>query len=267
MLRIIVFLILFLLSAVALTVGICMWVYKDAKEHGDRGWLWVLIILISSPLMGGLIYLIARRDDRKPCRFCGWIVDKDANYCEHCGKQYPVCEPGSGYLEDLPAENGKMSKRNKKFLAAVIASIVVLVVSLVGVILGAVGELHLDEDSDWNSDWVMMNVENTGDNVWTFRYNKASENYHTSARLTVEDAQNQQLAVDLSFAKGESMRVKILQETQNGLQQEKEYFLSSDSQTQYIPLNEFTEGKIKVLFYNNGVEDVNARVTVAPLAE
>lgn len=150
---------------------------------------------------------------------------------------------------------------------AVIASIVVLVVSLVGVIFGAVVELHLDEDLDWNSGWVMMNVENTWDNVWTFRYNKASENYHTSTKLTVEDPQNQQLAVDLSFTKGESMRMKILQETQNGVQQEKEYFLSSDSQTQYIPLNEFTKGKIEVLFYNNGAEDVDAKVTVAPLAE
>lgn len=53
------------------------------------------------------------------------------------------------------------------------------------------------------------------------------------------------------------MRVLVIQ---NGV--ESEYFLQSIEQTQYLPLTEFTEGKIKVRFYNNGVENVNARVTV-----
>ena len=36
----------------------------------------------------------------------------------------------------------------------------------------------------------------------------------------------------------------------------------SGEQDQYLPLTEFTKGKIKVRFYNNGVENVDARVTV-----
>ena len=49
-----------ILAALLLTAGVCIWVYQDAKERGERAWLWVLIILISSPLLGGLVYLIAR---------------------------------------------------------------------------------------------------------------------------------------------------------------------------------------------------------------
>lgn len=43
------------------------------------------------------------------------------------------------------------------------------------------------------------------------------------------------------------MRVLVIQ---NGV--ESEYFLQSSEQTQYLPLTDFTKGKIKVRFYNNG---------------
>ena len=96
-----------ILAALLLTAGVCIWVYQDAKERGERAWLWVLIILISSPLLGGLVYLIARREERRPCRFCGWMLERDSHYCSHCGKQFPFCEPGSGYKEDLMLEHPK----------------------------------------------------------------------------------------------------------------------------------------------------------------
>lgn len=220
------------------------------------------IVLFSSPLLGGLLYLLARRDDRRPCRFCGWMVDKDARFCSRCGKEYPVCDPGSGYQEDLPAIDQPASRRNRRFLAAVLVSVVLMIVSLVGMIVSAVMGTDLDTGIEWNTGWVMMNVENTWDNVWTFRYNVASEDYHTSSRLEVEDPQTQQLRVDLQFAEGESMRMTITQEREDGQEIEQEYFVESDSAPQYFPLDDFEAGKIRVRFYNNGVSDVDARVTV-----
>ena len=94
----VVCIVLLILAALIFTLLIAGWGYLDAKEHGERGWMWVCIILLSSPILGGLIYLIARREERLPCRFCGWMVNKNANYCEHCGQKASVCEGGSGYL-------------------------------------------------------------------------------------------------------------------------------------------------------------------------
>lgn len=256
------FLVMVIVLALAFTGIVALWVYKDAKARGERGWLWVCIVLLSSPLLGGLLYLLARRDDRRPCRFCGWMVDKDARFCSRCGKEYPVCDPGSGYQEDLPAVDQPASRRNRRFLAAVIVSVVLMIVSLVGMIVSAVMGTDLDTGIEWNTGWVMMNVENTWDNVWTFRYNVASEDYHTSSRLEVEDPQTQQLRVDLQFEQGESMRMTITQEREDGQEIEQEYFVESDSAPQYFPLDDFEAGKIRVRFYNNGVSDVDARVTV-----
>lgn len=153
------------------------------------------------------------------------------------------------------------SKRERNatcaFLTATLLSAAVMIAGLVGVILFAVNSGGMDTNLDWNTGWVMMNVEKSWDNVWTFRYNKASDNYHTSATLELNDPQTERLAVDLHFEQGEKMRVLVIQ---NGV--ESEYFLQSSEHTQYLPLTEFTEGKIKVRFYNNGVENVDARVTV-----
>ena len=163
------FLVMVIVLALAFTGIVALWVYKDAKARGERGWLWVCIVLLSSPLLGGLLYLLARRDDRRPCRFCGWMVDKDARFCSRCGKEYPVCDPGSGYQEDLPAIDQPARRRNRRFLAAVLVSVVLMIVSLVGMIVSAVVGTDLDTGIEWNTGWVMMNVENTWDNVWTVR--------------------------------------------------------------------------------------------------
>lgn len=112
----VVCIVLLILAALIFMLLIAGWVYLDAKEHGERGWMWVCIILLSSPILGGLIYLIARREERLPCRFCGWMVNKNANYCEHCGQKAPVCKEGSGYLQDLPAEElyGDFARKQKR---------------------------------------------------------------------------------------------------------------------------------------------------------
>lgn len=67
MMGLIVCIVLLILGSAHFHAADCRgWVYLDAKEHGERGWMWVCIILLSSPILGGLIYLIARREERLP---------------------------------------------------------------------------------------------------------------------------------------------------------------------------------------------------------
>ena len=145
---------------------------------------------------------------------------------------------------------------------AMILSAVMMVASLVGLIVVAVNSGDADIGIDWNTGWVMMKTESTWDNVWTFRYNKASEDYHVDSRLKVENPQTQQLAVDLSFGEGQEMLMKISQQREDGQTIEQEVYLDSSSQTRYFDLDQFEDGKIKISIYNNGVSDVNGKVTV-----
>ena len=86
----------------------------------------------------------------------------------------------------------------------------------------------------------------------SFRYSRASENYYTSSRFTLEDPQRQQLAVDLQFEQGEWMRMQITQQTRTEGRWKGERVWTKS--TQYFSLEGFEEGTIKVRFYNNGVK-------------
>ncbi len=253
-------LLLVIAAALMLTAAICIWVYQDAKERGERAWMWVLILLLSSPIVGGIIYLIVRKEERIPCRFCGWMLERGSFYCNRCGKANPFCDPGSGYREDLPVQQEEgQRKRNRRGLIWVVVSSLLLVFSLIGTIVLAVngtGDLFAD-----SSGWVMMNLESSWDNVWKFQYSKASENYRTSSSLKVEQPHQQVLAVSLTFEQGETMRMKVSQG-----EHEMEIELESREQTQYFPLSQFEPGKIQVSVWGNGAQGVKAQVTVSELS-
>lgn len=57
------------LSAIALFVFICLYVYNDALVNSDKPVLWLLITIFTPNLFGFLIYmLVGRNKDRKPVR-------------------------------------------------------------------------------------------------------------------------------------------------------------------------------------------------------
>jgi len=42
---------------------LCVWVYRDAQKRGMSGILWLIIVLIGG-LLGLIIYLIVRKDEK-----------------------------------------------------------------------------------------------------------------------------------------------------------------------------------------------------------
>ena len=70
-----------------------------------------------------------------PAAFAGGCWKGIPHYCSHCGKQFPFCEPGSGYGGGPDARAPKSrKKRNRRYLALTAASAVMMVLSLVGMI-------------------------------------------------------------------------------------------------------------------------------------
>lgn len=96
---------------------------------GRSGFLWFLIALVLSPLLGVIILLIAGRankGDSKPtpkthvtCPDCAELVRKEAKVCKHCGARL---KPELAALEPRP----KSMLNTPGFKAAVIVAVVVL---------------------------------------------------------------------------------------------------------------------------------------------
>ena len=76
-----------------------IWVYNDAKERGENGALWLIIVLVLG-IIGLIIWLLVRpktvlieaksqilQPDRR-CPNCGRIIPFDAKICPYCGKKF-----------------------------------------------------------------------------------------------------------------------------------------------------------------------------------
>lgn len=86
---------IFLLPILWLIVSIllCIWVYRDAKDRGEEAVLWLLVVLIAN-IIGLIIWLVVRpekerkqKENVKYCQNCGAEITPDSKYCPECGEK------------------------------------------------------------------------------------------------------------------------------------------------------------------------------------
>ncbi|WBW98424.1 zinc ribbon domain-containing protein [Oceanirhabdus sp. W0125-5] len=80
--------VLVFILAIGLLSVISTFIYKDAPKHNMDPWMWMCIAVFVPNLLGLLIYLIVRSDNKTPrvqCISCGNKVNEEYNICPYCG--------------------------------------------------------------------------------------------------------------------------------------------------------------------------------------
>ena len=73
---------LILISSILMAI----WVYKDAKAHGENGLLWLVIVIVVPNALGLVLYLLlVKREEKKICPTCGSYNPLNASHCGQCG--------------------------------------------------------------------------------------------------------------------------------------------------------------------------------------
>ena len=73
---------LILISSILMAI----WVYKDAKAHGENGLLWLIIVIVVPNALGLVLYLLlVKREEKKICPTCGSYNPLNASHCGQCG--------------------------------------------------------------------------------------------------------------------------------------------------------------------------------------
>lgn len=92
-----IFLLIFILILILIGVA----VYKDAKKLQLDPWMWTLIVMYVPYLIGLIIYLVVRGNEKKRnrCVNCGSPIESDYNICPHCGHELSkVCGSCGKYV-------------------------------------------------------------------------------------------------------------------------------------------------------------------------
>lgn len=261
-----IFIPLFLLSvlgSLAFLVLLAIWLYKDAKLHGQNPVLWVLICIFASPLIALILYLaFGRKQTMLPCRSCQQPIPHTARYCENCGAA------NEQYGQPLPRR--KMSGFLKGAIAAGVASIlsvVFLFIALFAVTMNAAGGSQLAGSASVpihgasvsvNSGWALVSIENHSNGVWNFTLNKSSNGYHLDSAFTLDDPDSRTLMADAECTGGPL----LLNISQDGQLVESIDLSRAESQPVSIPLDGCAAGTVALQLVNEGATDISGSIWV-----
>lgn len=252
-----------LAASLAFLVLLAIWLYRDAKLHGQDPVLWVLICIIAGPIIALILYLaFGRKQTLLPCQSCQAPIPHTAQYCEHCGAA------NSQYGQPLPRR--KMSGLLKGAIATgavSLLSVVFMFVALFAFAMNADGGSQVAGSTSVpihgasvtvNSGWALVSIENHDNGVWNFTLNKSSNGYHLDSAFTLDDPDARTLMASAECTGGPL----LLNISQDGQLVESIDLSRAESQPVAIPLDGCTAGQVDLQLVNEGATDISGHVWV-----
>lgn len=233
-----------LLCALLVYVCICIWIYRDCAKRGENGLLWMIIVFIATPILGIIIYMITRGENRILCRYCGYRIKASARYCENCGKE------NQGRQEEMAVQ--KSSKGFGFIIAAILSGILMIGCFISFVVLAFTTDDFLDKNT-WNTGIIMASIENKWGDDWNLRFKYASEGFRKSAKFRIDDNQAV-LHAQISCEEGQLL-MHIIQD-----EKEEIIDVSNLKEPLVYPLTEYQAGKIQVVLEINGAKNVKSKI-------
>lgn len=235
-----------LLCALMVYVCICIWIYRDCAGRGENGLLWIIIIFIATPILGLIIYMITRGENRLLCRNCGYRIRQSARYCENCG------EENQGRQGEMTVQ--KSSKGFGFIIAAILSGILMLGCFISFIVLAFTTDDFLDKNT-WNTGIIMASIENKWGDDWNLSFKYASEGFRKSAKFKIDDNQAV-LHAQISCEEGQLL-LHIIQD-----EKEEIIDVSNLKEPLAYPLTEYKEGKIQVVLEVNGAKNVKSKIKI-----
>ena len=264
-LPIVFFLMIFLCmaSSLAFLVLLAIWLYRDAKLHGQDPVLWVLICIFASPIIALIFYLaFGRKQTMLPCQSCQQPIPHTARYCEACGAA------NEQYGQPLPRR--KMSGFLKGAIATgavSLLSVVFMFVALFAFAMNAGGGSQVTGSTSVpihgasvtvNSGWALISIENHDNGVWNFTLNKSSNGYHLDSAFTLDDPDARTLMASTECTGGPL----LLNISQDGQLVESIDLSRAESQPVAIPLDGCAAGTVSLQLVNEGATDISGSIWV-----
>ena len=252
-----VLLLCFIFFALCTSAFFAAWVYQDCKKRGDDPVLWAIIIFIATPFIGLLIYFLRRSEIKDTCPACGHRISLKAKYCEECGTHIENKEDNAHMV--------RQETHHLKFIIAGVISMVLMLVCLTGFIVSAATGTGVNtdvasNDRVWNLGVISMNYNTCLDGVWKLDFRSASNGFIEEQDMTIEDADTQIIAADISCGTVPDGATLILWLVQGDVARSVD--VTNLSEPLKYPLDEFENGEIHVRLQINGVENTTSEIYI-----
>ena len=253
-----ILLLCFILFAIGMSASFAVWVYLDCKKRGDDPILWPLVIIITTPFIGLLIYFLRRSEIKQTCPACGRRISLRAKYCEECGTRITTTKE----VYEIMA-----NKKTHHLRLIIIGAIcmVLAVLCLTGfIVTAATGNgVNTDVTSNeriWNPGVITNNRDAYVNGVWDLDFRHASDGFVEEVTMSIHDPEKEYLYADINCGKVPEGRSFTLWLVQNDTVQSVD--VTSLSEPLEYSLAEIAEGEIFVRLQINGIEDVNSEISI-----
>lgn len=253
-----ILLLCFILFAIGMSASFAVWVYLDCKKRGDDPILWPLVIIITTPFIGLLIYFLRRSEIKQTCPACGRRISLRAKYCEECGTRITTTKE----VYEIMA-----NKKTHHLRLIIIGAIcmVLAVLCLTGFIVTAATGNGVNSDVTsneriWNMGVITNNRDAYVNGVWNLDFRHASDGFVEEVTMSIHDPEKEYLHADITcgnIPKGSSLTLWLVQDDTV-----RSVDVTSLSEPLEYSLAEFAEGDIFVRLQINGVEDVNSEISI-----
>lgn len=251
-----ILLLCFILFALCTSAFFSAWVYQDCKKRNDDPVLWVIIVFVTTPFIGLLVYFLRRPESKMVCPACGHRISIKAKYCEECGTH--IEKEDHGIMV-------KQGTHDLKFIIAGIVSMALMLVCLIGFIIGAISGNGINTDIAsgdrvWNLGTISMNYNTYLNDVWKLDFRSASEGFVEEQKMTIMDADSQFLYADISCNTVPDGATLVLWLTQGDVA--KSVDVTNLAEPLEYSLHEFENGEISVRLQINGVENTVSEIKI-----
>lgn len=232
------------------------WVYQDCKNRKDDGILWAVIVFVTTPFIGLLVYFLRRSEVKKNCLSCGHMVSLKAKYCEQCGSKIENKEETEMELQHT---------HHMKFIVMGSVCTVLMLACLISFIAVAASGKGINTDITssekiWNIGGISMNYQSYIHGIWKLDFRSASDGFAAEKNMSIHNSDNDCLYADIScqtIPDGSSLTLYLVQGDIV-----KSFDVTNLSEPLKYPLTEFENGQIHVRLLINGVENTTAEIYI-----
>ena len=242
-----------IIAAILTEVFLCLWIHRDAKNHGVDATMWTVIVFFTGIIGIILYFAIGRKQTKTKCPRCFQNVDPNSPLCTSCGEQLtPENIIGYDIYAMKKSEFRSPTGFMVTFIVSFVLSVLLMIGGVVGLIVGAFegGRYYYDSNSQTDN---IAGGSTAGDAAANDYFNVSFYSESEIIERTITKTNGTPAEVYVDFEVGEG---KVYLTVQQG-EKEDYYEMSGSGEMNYFDISSFANGDITLLIDGSEARDVD----------